>query len=190
MAPKVPIMVNPGNTALAEHPESPEEPGESEGLHEVPQREGTVVGREGVADDCISKCLLGRRTRITVFVPGHGAVEAGYCTLGRAPTPTAWTEGRRRTLQAIHVPLITTSTAPTSTVGGVLAGPIVAAYTRLKYISTCAAAHRAPAHLGSVPERQTATPRSTMSSRAVSPNTVLANMGGSSSNSSRPARTA
>jgi hypothetical protein len=115
---------------------------------------------------------------------GHGGRETGYCTLGRAPTPTARAEGRRRTLQAIHVPLITTSTAPTSTVGGVLAGPIVAAYTRLKYISTCAAAHRAPAHLGSVPERQTATPRSTlpasrstMSSRPVSANTVFAKMG-------------
>ena len=122
----------------------------------------------------------------------------GHCTLGWAAAPTTPAEeGRRRTLHAIHAPLITTSAAPTSTVGGVLAGPIIDAYTRLKYISTCAAAHRAPTHLGSVPERQTATPRSTlptrwstMSSRAVSPNTVLANMGGSSSNSSRPARTA
>ena len=109
--------------------------------------------------------------------------------LGRCPTTRA-EEGRRRTLHAIHAPLITTSAAPTSTVGGVLAGPIFDAYTRLKYISTCAAAQMAPAHFGRIPERQTATPRSTMSSRAVSPNTVLANMGGSSSNSSRPARTA
>src|SRR5918993_5197317 len=103
--------------------------------------------------------------------------------LGRCPTTRA-EEGRRRTLHAIHAPLITTSAAPTSTVGGVLAGLIVDAYTRLKYISTCAAAQMAPAHFGRIPERQTATPRSTlptrrstMSSRAVSPNTVLANMG-------------
>src|SRR5215204_6687351 len=67
--------------------------------------------------------------------------------LGRCPTTRA-EEGRRRTLHAIHAPLITTSAAPTSTVGGVLAGPIVDAYTRLKYISTCAAAQMAPAHFG------------------------------------------
>jgi hypothetical protein len=79
----------------------------------------------------------------------------------------------------------------------VLAGPIVCPYTRLKYISTCAPAQSVPAHLGNVPERQTATPTrmfptncSTMTSRPVSANTVCAKMGGSSSNSSRPARTA
>jgi hypothetical protein len=89
----------------------------------------------------------------------------GYCTLGRAWTPTAWAaEGRRRTLQAIHAPLINSSTAPAGTVGGVLAGPIVAAYTRLKYMIAGAAAHSAPAHLGSVLERQTATPRRMSSS--------------------------
>jgi hypothetical protein len=54
---------------------------------------------------------------------------------------------------------MTASTAPNGTTGGVLAAPIVDAYAWPKYISTWAAAHRAPAHLGSVPERQTATPR-------------------------------
>ena len=77
----------------------------------------------------------------------------GYCTLGWARTPTVSVEGRRRTLQAIPAPLITISTAPNGTVGGVLAGPIVCPYTRLKYMSTCAAAQRPPAHLGSVSER-------------------------------------
>jgi len=67
--------------------------------------------------------------------------------LGWAATPTASVEGRRRTLKAIHAPLITTSTASTSTVGGVLAGPIVCAYTRLEYMSMCAAAQTTPAHL-------------------------------------------
>src|SRR3712207_9044386 len=56
-------------------------------------------------------------------------------------------DGWRRTLQAIHPPPITISSAPTSTVGGVLAGPIVAAYTTPKgYMNTGAAAHKAPAH--------------------------------------------
>jgi hypothetical protein len=122
----------------------------------------------------------------------------GHRTLGGAAAPTARAEeGQLRTLHAIHAPLITTSAVPTSTVGGVLAGPIVDAYTRLKYMSPCAAAQMAPAYFGRSPERQTATPRSTlptrrstMSSRPVSPNTVLAKMGGSSSNSSRPASTA
>jgi hypothetical protein len=81
-------------------------------------------------------------------------------------------------------------------VGGVLAGPIVASYTRpMGYISTAAAAHMAPAHLGSVPERHTATPRSTLPantsrtmSREVSANMVSAKMSGSLWNSSMPAR--
>jgi hypothetical protein len=72
--------------------------------------------------------------------------------------------GRLRTLQAIHAPLITnSSTAPAGTVGGVALAPIVIAYTRPKmYINTGANAQRAPAHLGRIPERQTATPRSTL----------------------------
>src|SRR3712207_1051873 len=86
----------------------------------------------------------------------------GYCTLGWASTPTTPAEGRRITLQAIHPPLIDTSNAPTSTVRGVLL-VIAAATTRPSgYINTAAVAQMAPAHLGSVPERQTATPSSTL----------------------------
>jgi hypothetical protein len=41
--------------------------------------------------------------------------------------------------------------------------PIVIAYTRPKmYINTGATAQRAPAHLGRIPERQTATPKGTL----------------------------
>ena len=78
----------------------------------------------------------------------------GYCMLGWAWTSTAWAEGRRRTLKAIHTPLITSSTAPAGTVGGVAWAPIVIAYTIPKtYINTGANAHSAPAHLGRMPER-------------------------------------
>jgi len=78
----------------------------------------------------------------------------------------------------------------------VLAGPIVAAYTRPNgYMNTGAAAQKTPAHLGSVPERQTATPRSTLptkrsttNSSEVAANAVSAKMLGSFSNSSMPAR--
>ncbi len=46
-------------------------------------------------------------------------------------------DGWRRALKAIHAPPTTISSAPTSTVGGVLAGPIVASYTRPKgYMNT------------------------------------------------------
>jgi hypothetical protein len=84
----------------------------------------------------------------------------GHRTLAWATAPTAFTEGRLRTLKAIHAPPITSSNEPTSTVGGVLAGPIVAAYTMpMGYINTAPAAQRAPAHPGSTPERHTATPR-------------------------------
>src|SRR5919112_2468579 len=82
------------------------------------------------------------------------------------------------------------------TPGGMLAGPIVAAYTRPKgYINTAAAAHRAPAHLGSVPERQTATPSSTLptnssttTSREVAVNAISAEEVGSSASPSMPAK--
>jgi hypothetical protein len=44
----------------------------------------------------------------------------GHRTLGwAAATPTASAEGRLRALKAIHAPLITSSTAPAGTVGGV-----------------------------------------------------------------------
>jgi hypothetical protein len=63
------------------------------------------------------------------------------------------------------------------------------------YMNTAAAAQRTPAHLGSVPERQTATPSSTLptnsstiTSREVTTNTVSAKMGDSLSYSSMPAR--
>jgi hypothetical protein len=105
--------------------------------------------------------------------------------------------GRLRTLKAIQAPLIATTTAPAGTVGGVALAPIVSAYAMPKmYINTFANTKRAPAHLGSVPERQTATPTrrmwptnpSKMTTRAVSPATVLAKMSGSASNSSRTAQ--
>src|SRR3712207_1724833 len=88
----------------------------------------------------------------------------GYCTLGWAWIPTAWAEeDRRRTLKAIHAPPIASTSAPAGTVGGVAWAPIVSAYTIPKmYINTGANAHSAPAHLGRIPERQTATPRSTL----------------------------
>src|SRR5215212_3378545 len=111
----------------------------------------------------------------------------GHRTLGwAAAAPTAWAaEARLGTLKAIHPPPATSSAAPTSTVGGVLAGPIVASYTSPKgYINTVPAAQRAPAHLGSTPERQTATPRSklptntsTTNSREVNANMVSAKVG-------------
>src|SRR5215217_1190685 len=112
----------------------------------------------------------------------------GHCTLGWAPTPTPWAaSGRLRTLQAIHAPLIASTTAPAGTVGGVAWAPIVSAYTRPKmYIKTGANAHSAPAHLGRIPERQTATPSSTfptnpstMDATTVAPCRVLAKMMGS-----------
>src|SRR5215213_4002641 len=113
----------------------------------------------------------------------------GHFTLGCASTPTSWVEGLCIALQAIHPPPTTTNNAPTSTVGGVLAGPIVAAYTRPKgYMNTGAAAHRAPAHLGSVPERQTATPSSTTTSREVAVNAISAEEVGSSASPSMPAK--
>jgi hypothetical protein len=97
----------------------------------------------------------------------HGIRRCWLSPLGWAWTPTAWAaEGRFSTLQAIHAPLITTTTAPAGTVGGVLAGPIVWPYTKLRYMSTCAAAQRAPAHLGSVPERHTATLRRMLPTKA------------------------
>src|SRR5215203_5150450 len=77
-------------------------------------------------------------------------------------------------------------------------GPIVSAYTSPKmYIKTGANAHSAPAHLGRIPERQTATPKSTLPTNAstmdtttVDPCRVLARLVGSSSiSSSMPART-
>jgi hypothetical protein len=120
-----------------------------------------------------------------------------HCTLGWADAvPTPWAaESRLSALKAIHAPLIATTTAPNGTVTGVLAGPIVDPYTRLKYISTFAAAHRAPAHLGNVPERQTATPRRMLPTKAskknsspVSPNMVSAKMEGSLAYCSMPAR--
>jgi hypothetical protein len=88
------------------------------------------------------------------------------------------------------------SAAPTTTVGGVLAGPIVPSYTGpMGYISTAAAAQSAPAHLGSVPERHTATPRSTLPanmsgtmSSEVNASMVSAKMSGKLRNSSMPAR--
>jgi hypothetical protein len=52
----------------------------------------------------------------------------GHRTLAWTTAPTASAEGRLRTLKDIHAPPSTISAAPTSTVGGVLAGPIVAAY--------------------------------------------------------------
>src|SRR5829696_5986380 len=40
----------------------------------------------------------------------------GHCTFGWAPTPTTWAaSGRRRTLKAIHAPLIASTTAPAGT---------------------------------------------------------------------------
>jgi hypothetical protein len=73
-----------------------------------------------------------------VFRQFHDGVlrsSLGGCqrTLGWAAAPT----GRAavallRTLKAIHAPLIATSAAPNVTVYGVLAGPIVCPYTRLK----------------------------------------------------------
>ena len=111
----------------------------------------------------------------------------GHLTLGRTSAPTlSWVEeGSRIAPQAIHPPPTTTNNAPTSTVGGVLAGPIVASYTRPKgHMNTGAAAHRAPAHLGSVLERQTATPsstlptnRSTTTSKEIAPNAMSAEEG-------------
>src|SRR5215218_4579519 len=121
----------------------------------------------------------------------------GHCTLGWAPTPTTWAaSGRLRTLQAIHAPLIATNTAPAGTVGGVAWAPIVSAYTRPKmYINTGANAHSAPAHLGRIPERQTATPKSTLPTNCSSTDTpkvavwtVAARLVGSSRYSSMPAR--
>ena len=76
---------------------------------------------------------------VLLVVMAHSVPLGGHRTLGWAAAPTAAAEeGRRRTLKAIHAPLITTNAAPTSAVGGVLAGPIVDAYTRLEYISTWA----------------------------------------------------
>ena len=96
----------------------------------------------------------------------------------------------------IHPPPRAMSAAPATTVGGVLAGPIVASYTRpMGYISTAAAAHAAPASFGSAPERQTATPRSTLPantsttiSSEVNASIVSAKMLGNSRNPSMPAR--
>src|SRR5829696_3139497 len=123
----------------------------------------------------------------------------GHCTLGWAPTPTTWAaSGRLRTLQAIHAPLIASTTAPAGTVGGVAWAPIVSAYTRPKmYINTGANAQRAPALLGRIPERQTATPKSTLPTNPSKTDTpkvavcaVLARVVGSLSSSSMPARIA
>src|SRR5918998_6886366 len=124
--------------------------------------------------------------------------EVGYCTRGWTATPTDRAACPRRTLYAIHAPLIVTSTAPAGTVGGVACAPIVIAYTRPKtYINTGAATQRAPAHLGRIPERQTATPSSTLPTNPSKMETpvvaicrVFAKMVGSASNSSMPARTA
>jgi hypothetical protein len=122
--------------------------------------------------------------------------DVGYCTLGWACTPTVRAEGPRRTLKAIHPPPATNSAAPTSTVGGVLAGPIGASYTRPNgYMNTAPVAQRAPAYLGSTPERHPATPRSTLPtnmsrtmSKEVAANMVSAKVVGSLENSSMPAR--
>ena len=61
-----------------------------------------------------------------IAVPGYRRTairrwpRLGYCTLGWAWTLTVSAEGRRKTLQAIHAPLIATTAAPAGTVGGVL----------------------------------------------------------------------
>ena len=86
--------------------------------------------------------------------------------MGCASAPTTWLEGWRITLQAIHPPLITTSNAPTSAVGGVLPVIVIAITRPSGYISKAEATQMAPAHLGSVPERQTVTPRSTLPTKA------------------------
>src|SRR5215212_5317905 len=113
----------------------------------------------GAAVACISKILF-----------RFGC--ADYCTLGWAPTPIVSAEGRRRTLKAIHAPPIVSSTAPAGTVGGVAWAPIVSAYARPKtYIKTGANAHSAPAHLGRIPERQTATPQSALPTNCSSTDT-------------------
>src|SRR5215213_3473041 len=128
----------------------------------------------------------------------RSSLGGGHCTLGWAPTPTTWAASARlRTLKAIHAPLIASTTAPAGTVGGVAWAPIVSAYTRPKmYINTGAKAQSAPAHLGRIPERQTATPSTTLPtnpSRMDTPKVavcrVLARVAGSSPTSSMPART-
>ncbi len=133
------------------------------------------------------ECVEGKFSKLRLHGVLGSTLGGGHCTLGWAAAPTARAaEGRLNTLQAIHAPLITSTTAPAGTVGGVLAGPIVCPYMRLRYMSTCAPPHSAPAHLGSVPERQTATPTrmlptnsSKMTTKPVSPATVFAKMAGS-----------
>jgi hypothetical protein len=82
--------------------------------------------------------------------------------------------GSAQDAQAIHAPLIISSTAPAGTVGGVAWAPIVIAYTRPRmYINTGANAQRAPAHFGRIPERQTATPSSTLSTNPSRADTTM-----------------
>jgi hypothetical protein len=69
-----------------------------------------------------------------------GSLEGGYRTLGWDAALTVWAEDPRSTFQAIHAPLIITTSAPNGTVSGVFEGPIVCPYIKLKYISTCAPA--------------------------------------------------
>jgi hypothetical protein len=84
------------------------------------------------------------------------------------------------------------------TVGGVLSAPIGSIMYNCPSSGRAEpATHRAPAHFGSVPERHTATPRSTLPASISSTATpkvaiirVLAKMVGRLSNSSTPARTA
>src|SRR5918995_127767 len=147
------------------------------------------------------ECVEGEFSEVEFRLHGvlGSSLGGGHCTLGWAPTPTTWAaSGRLRTLQAIHAPLIASTTAPAGTVGGVAWAPIVSAYTRPKmYIKTGAKAQSAPAHLGRIPERQTATPKSTLPTNAstmdtttVAPCRVLARLVGNSSiSSSMPART-
>jgi hypothetical protein len=77
------------------------------------------------------ECVEGEFCEVGLPIYGVLRSSLGGCqrTLGwAAAAPTGWAVvDRLRTLKAIHAPLIATSTAPTSTVGGVLAGPIVAA---------------------------------------------------------------
>ena len=65
---------------------------------------------------------------VLLVVMAHSVPLGGHRTLGWAAAPTAVAEeGRRRTLKAIHAPLITTNAAPTSTVMTIATSPIAPA---------------------------------------------------------------
>src|SRR5215213_8124993 len=107
------------------------------------------TGVPGAAD--LSSCPYSASCLEEVFSEVRSA---GVTVLWAGLRPLAGSKDGAGRSRPSTPPPTTTITAPTSTVGGVLWGPIVAAYTRPKgYINTAAAAQRAPAHLGSVPHR-------------------------------------